>query len=126
MIQRQRLRLAFALALGAFVAGWSVARTLYGDDRSANAARTRAEIERKSREIKKTVEEQQRKVRQRLNLPESASGGASLPSTKPVASSPPRADTSRKNSKLPDSRAGARTPPPGMTKNSVRYSPRRG
>jgi hypothetical protein len=56
MIQRRTFRFPLVLALVALAgASLGVGRSLYGEDRNSNAARTKAEIERKSREIKKTV-----------------------------------------------------------------------
>src|SRR5579864_4181293 len=123
MIQQRRFSLPLAMALATFaVASLALGRSLSGDERSANAARTRAEIERKSRDIKKTVEDQQRKVRERLNLPDPTSGGPAGPKTAPPSS----AGALRKNRKLPDPGALAKSPPTGMKKNSVEYSPKRG
>lgn len=105
--------------------------SLCADDASTSAARTRAEIERKSREIRRKVEDHQREVRQRLNLPDPNTAGkgaaSSKPNPSPLSSSPlPSPGTLRKDRSLPDPRTIARTSPSGMKKNPVEYSPKRG
>src|SRR5262245_57997188 len=80
-------------------------------DAAADAAKRRAEIERKSREnkargdaIRKDVEAHQREVRARLNLPPAASTGASAATGKPASSATPSLDEMRKKMKDFESR----------------------
>jgi hypothetical protein len=106
-------------------------------DPSSNFARARAESERKSKEIKKAVEDHrkeveahQRAVRERLKLPD-RSGAAPLPSAaKSPATSLPDAEALLKKWNLPDPRSSAkstgRSSTPGMTKNAVEYKAKRG
>jgi hypothetical protein len=134
MIHRQRLISALAMALAALaVAGPAVERRLLGDDRATNTARTRAENERKSREIKQTVEAhrkdveaRQRAVRERLNLPDPTSGGSGKALTKPNPPGLPDSEARPKQLSLPDPRSLTKTPTPRPKRNPVEYSPKRG
>lgn len=123
MTQRQKyaIQSPFLIALAAFTfTGLIIGQSVYGQNRTANAARTRAEAERKSREIKKTVADHQRKVREQLNLPDATSRGPGAQSSLPAAESP------RKDFKLPDTRSLAKSTGSGKKKNAVEYSPKRG
>ena len=108
------------------IVGLPAGRSLYGQSASAKAARTRAEIERKSREIKKTVAEHQRQVREELNLPDPATRAAGASAVKPNGSALPKAESLRKDFKLPDPRSLANSRGPGRKKDGVGYNPRRG
>jgi hypothetical protein len=120
------------MALAAVAAAGPIdGRSVHGGDRSADAARTRAEIERKSRDIKKKVADQQRDVRQRLNLPDPTGAAARAPSAKPNPSPHGAArqsggDPLSSNLNRPDPRAVANKSRPGRQKMPVEYSPRRG
>jgi hypothetical protein len=112
---------------------WIVAASFPGDVCAADPpdpAKTRAEIERKSRELKKKVDDrlkeaeaQRRAVRERLNLRAPSSAAASSSTAK---SSPPNAEESRKNSKLREPRSPGKPSLAGLTPNEVHYAPKRG
>src|SRR5205807_8200927 len=106
MLKRRRLRLPYVIAWIAFViVGLPAGRNLYCQSGSAKAARTRAEIERKRRESKKTVAEHQRKVREELNLPDPPMRAAGAPPVKPNPSPIPSVESLRKDFKWPDPRS---------------------
>ena len=129
MTARRKIRLQLVVGLSFWgIVAANLEQAVCAADR-ADSARTRAEIERKSREIKKKVEDhrkqvgaRQRATREQLNLPEPSSTAPSGSTAKPSLSS---AEERRKNLKLPD-RSLNKSSLPGMTKNEVRYAPKRG
>jgi hypothetical protein len=127
MFQRHQFnRRHSSVALAIFTACLTATLVVHAGDPAADAARTRAEIERKGREIKKKVEDhrrdaeaRQKEVRDRLNLPapgatEASASGAmpNLPAARSLAEQGAASTTDRK-------------PWPGMTRSLIAYSPKR-